>query len=548
MITVKERKSLYGRRMRSCISFDVDFEMDKTMTKQEEFIKELSDAGFDTESGLGYSAGERDFYLELVRDFADRYTRNMPDIRSDYEKEDWENYQIRVHALKTTSRQIGAGELSALALSQERSAGERDAEAIRSGAGLLFSKYEEVCRKIREIPGLTPSGEHTEALRDDSPDSFVMEFSPCEEETSLEPPGVLSPDALPSEASEPLQEGADEWILVVDDDSMNLKTASYILVKNGMRADCVCSGREAVHFLEGGRTPDLILLDIHMPEMDGFETLKCIRSNPDFASIPVIFLTADEDSDSETRGLEAGAMDFIKKPFIPEVLMTRVRHIVELTRLQNNLESQVREKTAEVMEHEEKLKRLNIQIVMTLSSTVDAKDKYTNGHALRVAEYSREIARRAGFSEEKAESIYLIGLLHDVGKIGIPDAIINKPTELNDEEYEITKQHPEFGWHILQNIPEFPELAIGAHWHHERFDGKGYPDGIKGTDIPVEARVIAVADTYDAMTSRRSYRDVLPQDVARAEIANGIGTQFDPVYAKIMLQMIDEDKDYKMRQ
>ena len=339
-----------------------------------------------------------------------------------------------------------------------------------------------------------------------------------------------------------------EWILVIDDDANNLKAASHILVKSGMRASCVRSGEEALRFLEGGRRPDLILLDIHMPEMDGFETLHRIRADEQTAMIPVVFLTADEDSESETRGLEAGAMDFIKKPFVPEVLLTRVRHIIELTRLQNDLESQVREKTAEVVAQQEKLKRLNVQIVMTLSGAVDAKDKYTNGHALRVAEYSREIARRCGYGEEQAQKIYLIGLLHDVGKIGIPDTIINKTSRLSDEEYAITKQHPELGWHILQNIPEFPELAIGAHWHHERYDGKGYPDGISGHAIPEEARIIAVADSYDAMTSRRSYRDVLPQQVARDEIEKGIGTQFDPVFAKAMLDMIDEDTAYVLRQ
>ena len=339
-----------------------------------------------------------------------------------------------------------------------------------------------------------------------------------------------------------------EWILVVDDDAGNLKAASHILLKSGMRASCVRSGTEALRFLAGGRRPDLILLDIHMPEMDGFETLRRIRADADTAAIPTVFLTADEDSDAETRGLEAGAMDFIKKPFVPEVLLTRVRHIIELTRLQNDLESQVREKTAEVVRQQEKLRRLNGQIVMTLSGAVDAKDRYTSGHAQRVAEYAREIARRAGLGEERAQEIYLIGLLHDIGKIGIPDSIINKPDRLSDEEYELTKQHPVLGWHILQNIPEFPELAIGAHWHHERFDGKGYPDGIAGMDIPVEARIIAVADTYDAMTSRRSYRDVLPQAEARAEIESGVGTQFDPVFARIMLDMIDEDRDYTMRQ
>lgn len=340
-----------------------------------------------------------------------------------------------------------------------------------------------------------------------------------------------------------------EWILVVDDDPNNLKAASHILVKNGMRASCVRSGADALRFLNGGaRRPDLILLDIHMPGMDGFETLKKIQEDPNTASIPVVFLTADEEIDAETRGLEAGALDFVKKPFVPEVLLTRVRHIVVLTRLQTDLESQVKEQTAEIIEQQEKLNRLTIQIVMTLSGAVDAKDPYTNGHSRRVAEYSREIALRAGYDQAYGERIYLIGLLHDIGKIGIPDTIINKPDRLSDEEYELAKNHPVVGCKILENIPEFPELAIGAHWHHERFDGKGYPDGLSGMDIPEEARIIAVADTYDAMTSRRSYRDVLPQEVVRSEIEKGVGTQFDPRFSRIMLQMIDEDKEYQMRQ
>lgn len=291
-----------------------------------------------------------------------------------------------------------------------------------------------------------------------------------------------------------------------------------------------------------------ILLDIHMPGMDGFGTLEKIRENPATASIPAAFLTADEDSGSETRALQAGAMDFVKKPFVPEVLLTRVRHIIELNRLQNNLENQVREQTAAIVAQQEKLNRLSVQIVMALSGAVDAKDPYTNGHSRRVAEYAGEIARRFGYSEERVQNVYLMGLLHDIGKIGVPDAIINKPGRLTDEEFEKIKRHPVLGSQILENISEFPELAVGARWHHERFDGAGYPDRLSGADIPEEARIIAVADAYDAMASRRSYRDALPQETVRREIGKGSGTQFDPVFAEIMLRMIDEDKAYQMRQ
>lgn len=338
-----------------------------------------------------------------------------------------------------------------------------------------------------------------------------------------------------------------DWILVVDDDTANLRMASRILSEEKMRVSCLKAGADAIKFLHENR-PDLMLLDIHMPGMDGFETLAAIKGDQATADIPVIFLTADDDSNAETRGLEAGAMDFIKKPFVPEVLLLRVRHTIDLVRLQTNLSCEVKRKTQEVTKQNERLERMSMQIVKALSGAIDAKDTYTNGHSTRVAEYSREIARRAGFPKEMQDVIYMMGLLHDVGKIGVPDAIINKPARLSDEEYAVIRSHPVMGSDILANITEFPKLSTGAKWHHERYDGKGYPDGISGEEIPTEARIIAIADAYDAMSSKRSYRNVLPQAQIRAEVEEGKGTQFDPVLADIMLTMIDEDTNYQMRE
>ncbi|MBQ9503928.1 MAG: response regulator [Lachnospiraceae bacterium] len=338
-----------------------------------------------------------------------------------------------------------------------------------------------------------------------------------------------------------------DWILVVDDDTSNLRMASHILTGEGMRVSCLKSGAEALKFLEKN-IPNLILMDIHMPEMDGFETLNRIKEKEELANIPTIFLTADDDSETETKGLNIGAMDFIKKPFVAEVLLIRVRHTLELIRLQNSLEHEVELKTQEVVAHQKRIARMSTQIIQALSGAVDAKDTYTNGHSTRVAEYSKEIARRLGLSEQEQDNIYIMGLLHDVGKIGVSDSIINKPAKLTDEEYEEIKNHPVLGARILKNISEFPGLVTGARWHHERYDGKGYPDGLEGEDIPAEARIIAVADAYDAMTSRRSYRDVLPQERVRSEIAEGRGTQFDPEYADIVLAMIDEDTEYRLRE
>ena len=332
-----------------------------------------------------------------------------------------------------------------------------------------------------------------------------------------------------------------DWVVVVDDDVTNLRMAGMILSRQHMRVTALKSGRALLDYVRDNR-PDLILLDVRMPEMDGFETLRRLRQETSFGQeIPVIFLTADENSESETKGLELGAMDFIKKPFVPEVLTLRVRHIIELVRLQKNLTDEVEIKTQEN-------ESLSLRIVQTLAEAIDAKDTYTNGHSGRVAKYSREIARRYGYSRKRQDEIYMMGLLHDVGKIGVPDAVINKPARLTDEEYAQIKTHPVMGDRILKNIRERPKLAIGARWHHERYDGTGYPDGLSGDDIPEEDRIIAVADAYDAMTSRRSYRDILPQDIVRKEIKNGKGTQFDPFFADIMLIMIEEDKDYQLRE
>lgn len=188
------------------------------------------------------------------------------------------------------------------------------------------------------------------------------------------------------------------------------------------------------------------------------------------------------------------------------------------------------------------------QTAEALASAIDAKDPYTHGHSQRVAEYSKKIAILAGKSEKDYTEIYYAGLLHDVGKIGIPLSVINKDGKLTEEEFNQIKMHPVIGKSILSRISRSPYLSIGANSHHERYDGRGYPEGLKGEDIPDSARIIAVADAYDAMTSKRSYRDPIPQQKVREEIVKGTGTQFDPKYAKIMLHLIDLDTEYEMKE
>lgn len=196
----------------------------------------------------------------------------------------------------------------------------------------------------------------------------------------------------------------------------------------------------------------------------------------------------------------------------------------------------------------ENSRKLFAQTAEALASAIDAKDKYTKGHSSRVAEYSRKIAEIVGKTPQECDEIYYAALLHDVGKIGISRSILQKAGKLSDEEYQVIKEHPDIGAQILSSISESPYLSIGARSHHERYDGKGYPQGLKGNDIPEIARIIAVADAYDAMTSSRSYRETIPQQVVREEFVKGLGTQFDPVFGKIMIHLIDLDEEYQMKE
>lgn len=208
-------------------------------------------------------------------------------------------------------------------------------------------------------------------------------------------------------------------------------------------------------------------------------------------------------------------------------------------------------KTLEIQllkKEQEHAQRLFTETAIALADSIDAKDSYTHGHSSRVAYYSRKIAALVGKSEEECNEIYYAALLHDVGKIGVPDSVINKEGALTSEEFEVVKTHTTIGYQILSEISDFPNLKIVARNHHERFDGTGYPDGLKGQDIPEIARIISVADAYDAMTSNRRYRRHFPQERVRDEIRRCSGTQFDPVFAKVMLDLIEQDSDYTMKE
>ena len=458
---------------------------------------------FDTRTGLGYCAENEEFYKEMLLTFLKK--EKLEDIQAFYEIKDWNNYRILVHALKSTSLSIGAVTLSEEAKQLELAAKEENHYYIDSHHADAMKLYRNMLDQISQVL--------LEKKEEDTPQE-VQEIS--------------------------------GHIVVVDDDAMNLKIAEHMLAPY-FEVSLMDSAKDALELLER-RIPDLILLDLHMPEIDGFEMMDLLREREEWKDIPVVFLTADNDREVEVRGFKEGAQDFITKPFIAEIMIQRVSRILELSSLQKDLHKEVAKQTRWAEERRKKVERLSQQIMHTLAGTIDAKDKYTNGHSVRVAQYSLELAKKAGKEEKEQERIYFMGMLHDIGKIGIPDTIITKQSGLTDEEYALICSHPVIGAEILQNISEIPKLDVGARWHHERYDGKGYPDGLSGEQIPEEARLIAVADAYDAMASRRSYRDVLPQKEVYEEIRKGAGTQFDPHYAKLMLELMEDDKEYLLRE
>lgn len=323
-------------------------------------------------------------------------------------------------------------------------------------------------------------------------------------------------------------------ILIVDDDEFILTVASDILKEDYL----ICtaqSGEKALECLETVM-PRLILLDLYMPGMDGREVMRRIGNSEKWKKIPVICLTADTKPETEQECLVLGAADFITKPFVPMVMKSRISRIIELAELQNELETKLEEKTKLV-------EKMSLHSIMVIANTLDAKDEYTSGHSVRVAKCSEAIARKLKWEEPEIINLHSIALLHDIGKIGVPDAILNKPAKLSDAEFEIIKKHPVIGSDILKDIRMIKNVAEGALYHHERYDGSGYPFGLVGDEIPLCARIIGIADAFDAMTSNRIYRRKLALPKVKEEFRKGRGTQFDPQLTDLFLEMLEEHSD-----
>lgn len=327
-------------------------------------------------------------------------------------------------------------------------------------------------------------------------------------------------------------------ILIVDDNKTSLSSAKSAL-GDIYKVTAVTSGAQALKFLEGNEC-DIILLDINMPEMDGFEVMKKIRENGVLADIPIVFLTADNDAETENRCLEEGAADFIAKPFVLNVMRSRISHILELDDLRKNLEEKLDERTRHIS-------YIQQMMVLGMATMVESRDNSTGGHIKRTSMVVETFAAKLsesdyGLSKSFLKMVIRAAPMHDLGKIAVDDRILRKQGKFTDEEYEEMKKHSCEGARIVKQIldgvekEDFVRIAVNiAHYHHEKWDGTGYPTGIAGEEIPVEARIMALADVFDALVSKRCYKDAFSYEKAFGIIEESLGTHFDPELGRIFI-------------
>ncbi len=335
-------------------------------------------------------------------------------------------------------------------------------------------------------------------------------------------------------------------ILVVDDERTNLVRAKMLLQEE-FNPILVGSGQQCLDYLKNHR-PDLILLDIMMPEMDGWQVMEEIQKKEELKSIPVIFLTADSSPDTEAACFQAGAVDVSVKPIQPMGVMSRIRRAIELHEYRENLE-------AVIFEQKRQINNMKYDFIVSMSNLVDNRDITTGEHIKRTAsvvwQVGKELLKEGKFpeilDENYVETMRLAAPMHDIGKIKISDSILMKPARLTDEEYEIMKEHTVFGKQViedtLKNLEDKLLVQIAcdiAMYHHEKYNGKGYPEGLSGENIPLCARIMAVADVYDALKEKRCYKDAFPLEEVYAIMEEDSGSHFDPVVLNAFMTIRDE--------
>ncbi len=331
-------------------------------------------------------------------------------------------------------------------------------------------------------------------------------------------------------------------IITTDDDQAIRKVLQILLRKEGYKVTVCSNGDELLAILKTSfSTVDLVLLDIKMPGLSGMQILEILRRN--YPRIPVIMLTAFNNLDTGMKAIRLGASDYLAKPVHREVLVESVSRVLDATALRHDEDEEKNHSIAHQKELENQLqsalgalKSATLATLEAFTETIEQKDPYTKGHCSRVRTISLAIARALNFSEERLHTLEGGALLHDIGKIGIPEEILNKTSKLTKSEYELIKDHPVAGERIVKYIDLFQAYRPIIRNHHERMDGKGYPDGLKGDQIPLDVRIVTLADAFDAMTTSRAYRSALPTELAVEELKLFSGTQFDPDLVNLFIE------------
>ena len=328
--------------------------------------------------------------------------------------------------------------------------------------------------------------------------------------------------------------GKQATILIVDDEEGIRRLLSQKLSNQGYQCQVAGSADQALDKLRDN-TVGLVLLDINMPGKSGVELLPEIKAGyPDTA---VMMATANTDTSIAIQCMKNGAYDYINKPFNLQEVVLNVERALDKRRLELELKDYQQHLEQKVKEQAKKIRAASFDAITSLAYALEAKDKYTSGHSQRVAEISVAIATEMNLPQGSIEKIRLTGLVHDIGKIGVRESVLNKPSQLTDEEFHEIKIHCSVGEHILTPVVEDEETLKIVRHHHERYDGAGYPDKLRGEQIPLGARILAVADTYDAMTSDRPYRKAMSVETANAEVERCKGIQFDPEVADALLRI-----------
>jgi len=341
-------------------------------------------------------------------------------------------------------------------------------------------------------------------------------------------------------AAEASRERKHSYQVLVIDDSPEVLKLMHLLLKDEFDLDFALTGEDGLRLIRD-HAPDLVLSDVMLPGMDGHELCRRIKAEEGIKHIPVLLVTARSASEMLAAGMESGADDYIIKPFNAVELRARIRSHLRMRQVEAELALANRNLKMRTDDLVERQRTLFISMVKSLVSALEAKDFYTRHHSARVTEFSLKIARHMGFGERELADLELAALLHDVGKIGVPENILNKPGSLTASEYKAIKDHPVFGESILKPVVELNQIAKVVRCHHEKYDGSGYPDGLKGLEIPLGARIMAVADTYDAITSKRPYRGEESHHYAVKEIIRCSGTQFDP---EVIQHFMEVAKDF----